>query len=294
MATRSKPSPHRRDAGSLRAWYEPRREAYPWRHQPPDPYAVFVSEVMLQQTQAPRVVPIFTSFLERFPTVAHLAAAPRDHVLRAWAGLGYHRRAVAVHEAARVMRDHHGGRVPADPDALRTLPGVGPYTASAVASIAFGLPVAVVDTNVRRITARYLRGAEPDEVAPATLAADAQSWLDASRPGDWNQALMDLGRVVCRPTPRCQDCPLIVGCRFAAAGRLGRPSVRRQPPFEGSRRQVRGRVVAALRESDPATTAGLSRATGFPAERIAEAVDGLVRDGVLEQAQRGRVRFAEG
>jgi A/G-specific adenine glycosylase len=245
---------------------------------------------MLQQTQASRVEPVFLAFLERFPTVEALAKASRADVLRAWAGMGYHNRAVRLQGAARAIVEVHGGRVPPSLDVLRTLPGVGPYTASAVASIAFGMPVLAVDTNVRRIVTRAAFGAEPDEVPAAALRAAADRWVDPRAPGDRNQALMDLGREVCRPTPRCDACPLAPWCRFRRAGRLGRPSIRRQPAFEGSRRQVRGRVVDALRARPSATVPQLVELTGFGEERVREAVDGLVRDGVVGRA-RGRLRL---
>ncbi|MGE5227737.1 MAG: A/G-specific adenine glycosylase [Planctomycetaceae bacterium] len=245
---------------------------------------------MLQQTQAARVEPAFVAFLERFPTVEALASASRADVLRAWAGLGYNARAVRLWGAAREIVERHGGRVPPSPDVLRTLPGVGPYTASAVASIAFGAPVVAVDTNVRRIVARAAFGTEPDEVPAAALRAAADRWADPQAPGDRNQALMDLGREVCRPTPRCDACPLAPWCRFRRAGRVGRASTRRQPAFEGSRRQVRGRVVEALRARPSATVPQLAELTGFGLERVREAVDGLVRDGVIGRS-RGRVRL---
>jgi A/G-specific adenine glycosylase len=294
MAAVPKPSPTDRDRESLFAWFTPRGRAYPWRRRPPDPYAVLVSEVMLQQTQAPRVVPAYTDFLARFPAVEALAAASRADVVRAWGGLGYPTRAVRLHEAARAIVREHGGRVPADLQTLRALPGVGPYTAAAVASIAYGEPVPAVDTNARRIAARYLHGAEPDELSPRALSDAAQGWVDVDRPGDWNQALMDLGREVCRPAPRCEVCPLAAGCRFRAAGRVGRSSGRPQARFEGSRRQVRGRVVAVLREQEVASLAELSARTGFPRGRVVEAVNGLIRDGVLERGGRRRLRLAEG
>ena len=246
---------------------------------------------MLQQTQAARVEPIFEAFVERFPTVTALAEAPRADVLRAWAGLGYHRRAVALHEAAARIVAEHGGRIPSDPVSLRALPGVGPYTSSAVASIAFGAPLAAVDTNVRRIVARSRLGAEPDEVPPATLAAEAQVACDPKDAGAWNQAMMDLGREVCRARPRCETCPLARGCAFLAAGREGRPSTRRQPAFEGSTRQVRGAVLAVLRTEDRATVAELARCTGHAVARVREALDGLTRDGVVEPGPRGTYRL---
>ena len=160
------------DLTQLRAavleWYRPRRHAYAWRRGRRNAYRTLVSEVMLQQTQAARVKPIFEAFVARFPGVAALAAASRADVLRAWAGLGYNRRAVALHEAARAIVREHRGRVPNDVGALVRLPGMGPYTASAVASIGYGAPVAALDGNVRRVVARAVRGAEPDEVPSRT------------------------------------------------------------------------------------------------------------------------------
>jgi A/G-specific adenine glycosylase len=246
---------------------------------------------MLQQTQAARVEPIFEAFVDRFPTVQALAGASRADVVRAWEGLGYHRRAVALHEASRRIVAEHGGAVPSDPVVLRTLPGIGPYTASAVAAIAFGAPLAAVDTNVRRIVARSRLGAEPDEVPAATLGAEAQTACDPREPGAWNQAMMDLGREVCRTRPRCEVCPLAAACAFHAAGREGRPSGRRQPPFEGSIRQVRGAVLVTLRRRERATFAQLARDTGHPPDRLREALEGLARDGVVEPGPRGTYRL---
>jgi A/G-specific adenine glycosylase len=275
------------------AWYRPRRHAYAWRRGRRDPYRTLVSEVMLQQTQAARVEPSFRAFLDRFPAVSTLAAASRADVLRAWSGLGYNRRAVALHEAARAIARDHGGRVPRDVDALRTLPGIGPYTAAAVASIGYGEPVAAVDTNVRRICARVVHAAEPDELPPATPAADADRWLDRADPGAWNQALMDLGRFVCRPAPRCEACPLAAACRFRRAGRTARPSVTRQPPFEGSARQVRGAVVRFLRERRWATETTIARRTGHPSRDVRAAVAALVAEGILDRAPSGAARLAD-
>lgn len=235
---------------------------------------------MLQQTQASRVEPIFEAFLVRFPDLATLAAAGRADVVRAWAGLGYNRRAVALHEAARVIVDEHRGRVPRDPAVLRTLPGVGPYTAAAVASIAFGAPVAAPDTNARRIVARLRFGDEPDEVEPGALRAELERWVDPAAPGAWNQALMDLGREVCRPSPRCDVCPLSRWCRFRAAGRKGRPSSRQQSAFEGSRRQARGRIVTLLREGSVRRD-GLAQRLGASEAIMGSALDSLIDDGLV-------------
>jgi A/G-specific adenine glycosylase len=246
---------------------------------------------MLQQTQASRVEPIFEAFLDRFPDVGALAAASRADVLRAWAGLGYHRRAVSLHEAARTIVRDHGGRVPRDLDALRRLPGIGAYTAAAVASLGFGEPVPAMDTNVRRICARVVHGREPDDVPPPELAAAAGSWLDPTAPAVWNQALMDLGRVVCRPRPRCDACPLRAGCAFVAAGRIGRPSNRRRSPFEGSTRQHRGVVVRVLRDRGSVAAAALATAAGIDLDRTEAAIDSLILDGIVERTRSGRLRL---
>jgi A/G-specific adenine glycosylase len=243
---------------------------------------------MLQQTQASRVVPAYRAFLRRFPSVRALAEASRRDVLLAWDGLGYNRRAVALAEAARVVVREHAGCVPSDPVSLRRLPGVGPYTAAAVASLAFGLPIAAVDTNVRRIVARVFEGTEADEVGSARIGELAGSWVDASDPGAWNQALMDLGREVCRPSPRCEVCPLAPACRFRALGAEPRPSRHRQGPFEGSSRQIRGAVVRVLRGRRSVRLHDLPLLAGFPSERVSEAVERLVADGLVE-VRRGRV-----
>jgi len=277
----SKPSRRRLGREALRKWYAPRRRAYPWRGSH-DPYAVLVSEVMLQQTQAGRVVPAFRSFLRRFPTVRTLAAAPRRDVVREWGGLGYNRRAVRLSEAARAIVRDHGGRIPRDLSALRELPGVGPYTAAAVASLGFGEPVAVVDTNVRRVVARVHLGIDGHDVSARQVWALADAWLDRGDPITWNQAVMDLGREVCRPTPRCDACPLARVCRFHVAGAIAARGPRRQGAFEGSTRQVRGAVVRALRSHPSLTRTRLSAETGFPRERVEGALDGLVHDGLLE------------
>jgi A/G-specific adenine glycosylase len=242
---------------------------------------------MLQQTQAARVAASFDGFLERFPTVTSLAAAAPADVLRAWSGLGYHRRAVALHEAARTIVRVLGGEVPGDPEALQHLPGVGRYTASAVAAIAFGRPVVAMDVNVRRVASRVMLGREPEERDDPRIAAAAHVLLDRRDPATWNQAMMDLGREVCRPAPRCEVCPLEPWCRFSSAGRPGAATAaRKQSAFEGSNRQVRGRIVAVLRDRPSAGIAGLVAETHIDVDRVEGAVSGLVRDGIVER--RGR------
>ncbi len=217
MAPHSRVKP-REIARLLVAWYARAHRDLPWRRTS-DPYRVWVSEIMLQQTRAQAVVPYYERFLARFPTVAALAAAPEEEVLALWSGLGYYSRARNLLRAARVI--HASGAFPSSYAALRALPGVGDYTAAAVASIAFGLPHAVVDGNVLRVVARIAN--DPSEIGAAPtrdrFRAIAQSWLDPRRPGAFNQALMELGATVCLPrNPLCPACPLESRCAARAAG----------------------------------------------------------------------------
>jgi A/G-specific adenine glycosylase len=268
-------------------WYEPRARMYAWRRGRPSAYRTLVSELMLQQTQASRVDPLFQAFMRRFPTVASLALASRGDVLRAWRGLGYNRRAVYLHAAAQAVMRRHGGRVPTDVEALRSLPGVGPYTAAAVASIAAGVPVPAIDVNVRRIVERV--GFGSGSPSAASVDAAAARWVDRADPAAWNQAVMDIGREHCRAVPRCDGCPLTEACRWRRSRPEGAPierNGRSQGRFGGSMRQVRGRVVDVLRVRPSAGRVELARETGFDAGRVDVALDGLVRDGVVERAGR--------
>jgi A/G-specific adenine glycosylase len=290
--SKASPSAARREA--LLAWFRSNDPGYPWRLTERDPYAVLVSEMMLQQTQASRAAAAFPVFMRRFPDVETLAASTSADVVRAWSGLGYNRRAVALHRAARTIVDEHGGIVPSDPDRLRALPGVGPYTAAAVASIAYRVPVAAIDTNVRRVMARLALGVEPVGAAPGDVAAVATSWLDPRAPGDWNQAVMNLGRDVCRPVPRCGACPLAAACRSRAIGHSGAPSGRRADgdpaPYEGSMRQVRGAIVRALTaRQGPVEIRTISAAIERPESTVRQAVPSLERDGLIRVTRRGRL-----
>jgi A/G-specific adenine glycosylase len=260
--------------------------------------------MMLQQTQAARVVPAYVSFLRRFPTLRSLARATRQDVVIEWDGLGYSRRAVALSEAARTIARDHDGRVPSDPVALRRLPGIGPYTVAAIASISFGARVAAIDTNVRRIVARAFLGVDPDDARAGEVQDLAAAWVDPDDPGAWNQALMDLGREVCRPRPQCEACPLRPGCRFVLGGAKARPSSTRKSRFEGSNREARGAVLRALRTGEERSLEGLARDTGLSLKRVVPAVAGLARDGLVDAGPaaqgapppppppRGRVRLA--
>ena len=200
---------------ALLTWYDQHKRDLPWRHTR-DPYAIWVSEVMLQQTQVVTMVPYYRRFMERFPDVATLAGAPLQSVLKMWQGLGYYSRARHLHQAARIMCDTFGATVPARWDHLRALPGIGDYIAAAVASIAFDLAHAVVDGNVKRVLARlFMLDAPVNTPAGHRLFQRIATLLLArDRPGDYNQALMELGARICMPrAPRCVQCPLNVNCR---------------------------------------------------------------------------------
>jgi A/G-specific adenine glycosylase len=218
---------------SLTAWFAGSRRTLPWR-ETRDPYKIWVSEVMLQQTQVVTVIPYYTSFLGEFPYVETLAAADQERVLKLWEGLGYYARARNLHRAAGEVCDRYDGRVPDDPVAFRTLPGVGDYICSAVQSIAFGAPLAVVDGNVKRVLARVF-----DIDAPVNRPAGHRVYQEAADrllervdPGNFNQAVMELGALVCRPaTPDCAACPICRDCAAFAAGRQKELPVRdKRPP----------------------------------------------------------------
>lgn len=239
-----------RDGESARRlldWYDRHRRALPWRRDT-DAYRVWVSEIMLQQTRVETVIPYYERFLEHFPSVTALAEAPVDEVLARWSGLGYYRRARQLHAAAQVVVAG-GGEMPVSAAELERLPGIGSYTAAAVASIAFGEVVAVLDGNVERVISRLL-ASEADAKKTSVrrgLAASAARLLDPRRPGDGNQALMELGATVCTPTrPRCGECPLAAGCRGLAAG-----DPERYPPARVRRAPVRlFRRVAVVFDGD--------------------------------------------
>ena len=205
----------------LLAWFFSRRRELPWREEA-DPYRIWVSEVMLQQTRAETVSAYYPRFLERFPDLASLARAGEQQVLKAWEGLGYYSRARNLHRAAREVMERYGGRLPEDPRNLQALPGVGAYTAAAVASIAFARPVGTVDGNVTRVVSRLL--ASPGDPAGAALRRKVGSLVEASfqryHPGWVNQAWMELGALVCRPVPACPACPLSFACRALRQGRV--------------------------------------------------------------------------
>jgi len=208
----------------LLAWYDASRRDLPWRRTR-DPYRIWLSEVMLQQTRVAAVIEHYHAFLERFPNLATLAAASEEAVLASWSGLGYYRRARMLHHCARELVHSHGGRFPRTAESLRALPGIGPYTAAAIASFAFHQPAAVVDGNVERVLSRL--GAR--RLTPSETWQRAQFFLSPSRPGDFNQAMMELGATVCPPRdPRCQICPVRQWCSAQGKIAVAKPTTRQQ------------------------------------------------------------------
>jgi A/G-specific adenine glycosylase len=229
----------------LLAWYGRNQRDLPWRRDP-DPYRVWVSESMLQQTTVRVVVPRYQAFLARFPTLAALAAASQEEVLAAWSGLGYYHRARNLHRGARQVAERHQGNFPRTLEAALAIPGVGLYTASAVLSICHGQPLPVVDGNVRRVLGRLLALSGPEWRKDGPYYNRAEALLDRARPGDWNQALMELGATVCTPRrPACPACPIQAGCRAFA---LGNPE--RFPEARARRAPVDVTVAAALLERE--------------------------------------------
>jgi A/G-specific adenine glycosylase len=216
--------PHPFDSALLLAWYDRERRRLPWRALPgerPDPYRIWLSEIMLQQTSVMTVAPYFDRFVARWPDISALAAASLDEVLQLWQGLGYYARARNLHACARLVVARHGGAFPDDPAALRALPGIGAYTAAAIAAIAFERRVAAVDGNVERVVARLHAVAVPLPRAKPRLKALAAALVPPTRAGDFAQAMMDLGATLCTPRrPRCALCPWRSGCAAHASGRV--------------------------------------------------------------------------
>ena len=274
-------------------WFLAEARDLPWRRAGTTPWGVMVSEFMLQQTPVARVEPVWTAWMAAWPTPAALAAAGRAEVLRTWGKLGYPRRALRLHAAAEAIRDAHGGVVPSDVVALEALPGVGAYTARAVAAFGYGRRCPVVDTNVRRVVARAVHGA--GDAGPARVAADLAD-VDAllpiadARAAVISAGLMELGAVVCvARTPRCGACPVRDLCAWRAAGHPAYTGPRKAvQTYAGTDRQVRGRLLDVLRAAEaPVERAALDAAWADAAQRD-RCLFSLLRDGLTEQLPDGR------
>jgi A/G-specific adenine glycosylase len=278
----------------LAQWYAQAARDLPWRHPQASAWSVLVSEIMLQQTPVVRVLPTWQAWLERWPTPADLAAAPPGAVIAAWGALGYPRRALRLRQAAVVIVEQWGGAVPEDEAGLRALPGVGDYTAAAVACFAFTRRAVVLDTNVRRVLARVWWG----QALPAPSRSRAEhAWAAQLLPDDpaaaktWNQALMELGALVCRARdPACASCPLRGWCAWRQAGQPADPYAtrRRVQGWEGTDRQARGRVMAALRTAggEPVAVGAILADSPRP-EQTERAIDTLVADGLAVRVGSG-------
>ena len=268
-------------------WYAAGHRDLPWRQPGFPAWGTLVSEFMLQQTPVARVLPALERWLSRWPTPADLARVPPGEAVRAWERLGYPRRALNLHGAATAIAERHGNVVPADVDALLALPGVGPYTARAVAAFAYGIRTPVVDTNVRRVLARALRG-QGEAGPPRTVAELAE--MEALLPADdararlVNAGTMELGQTVCTArSPRCDECPLADICAWRAAGYppYAGPRAAVQKKYEGSDRQVRGLVLRELRGSDTPVPATVIAGVWADGGQLTRAIDGLLRDGLI-------------
>ena len=274
--------------GAVLDWFASDGRDLAFRHAS-DPWAILVSEVMAQQTQAARAAEHWTRFMEQFPTAASLAAASPADVIRAWRGLGYNRRALGLRGAAIAISTDHGGRVPDTLDALVRLPGIGPYTARAVLAIAYGHAVAALDVNIRRVLGRAFGG---QAVAMRDLQSRADGYVPKGRAAAWTHALMDIGAAFCRPhDPRCGGCPLRTRCAFAdgrsVAGstenRRARPRPPRTAPFPATTRWLRGRILDRLRDAAPGHWIEFDASLGVhPQAAVLAALTRMSAEGLLE------------
>lgn len=280
-------------ADDLLSWFAGAERELPWRAGDVTPWQILVSEFMLQQTPVARVLPIWPDWVARWPTPSATAAASQAEVLRAWGKLGYPRRAIRLHECATVIAQDFADVVPDDVEVLQQLPGIGSYTARAVASFAYRQPVPVVDTNVRRVVARAVHG-QPDAGTPSARRdhADVEALLpDADRAARFSAALMELGAIVCTArSPRCDSCPLKHSCSWRLAGSPPATGPRRPAQrYAGTDRQVRGRLLDVLRDNVVAVTrAELDLAWPVDAVQRERALNSLLSDGLVEQLSDGR------
>jgi A/G-specific adenine glycosylase len=270
------------------AWYDTHARDLPWRRSDATPWAILVSEFMLQQTPVARVLPAYEQWLARWPTPAALAADSRGEAVRQWGRLGYPRRALRLHEVATALVERHNGEVPRSYDDLRALPGIGPYTAAAVASFAFRQRHVVQDTNVRRVLARAVTGVEQPPASQTAAEARLGTQLlpdNSETAARWAVGVMELGAVVCTArAPRCDRCPIADQCGWR---RAGYPSydgpVRRGQTYAGTDRQVRGRLLDVLRTADGPVPEARLDAVWDDAEQRDRALDGLLTDGLIER-----------
>jgi len=283
-------SPDDAIVSAVLAWYSEQGRDLPWRDGRASAWGVLVSEVMLQQTPVARVEPVWRQWMERWPTPARLAASSQADAVRAWGRLGYPRRAVRLWECARVLVERHNGEVPVTREELLALPGVGDYTSAAVMSFAHGERAAVLDTNVKRIFARIWNGEQfppPAITAAERTLADRVLPSDPARAAEWAVASMELGALICTArSPRCDECPVQAHCAWRAAGYPASGLAKRQTQaWHGTDRQVRGRILAVLREaSAPVVLSGID---GVETAQFERALASLMADGLVTDAGGG-------
>ncbi|MFI6057694.1 A/G-specific adenine glycosylase [Streptomyces sp. NPDC051286] len=279
-------------------WFDQHARDLPWRRPEAGAWGVMVSEFMLQQTPVNRVIPVYEQWLARWPRPADLAAEPPGEAVRAWGRLGYPRRALRLHGAAQAITERHGGDVPSEHSQLLALPGIGEYTAAAVASFAYGQRHPVLDTNVRRVFARAATGIQyPPNATTAAERKLARALLpdEDERAARWAAATMELGALVCTAKNEdCTQCPIATQCAWRLAGKPAHEGPpRRGQTYAGTDRQVRGRLLAVLREAvTPVSQAALDTVWDEPVQR-ARALDGLVADGLVEPLQGGQYRLPQ-
>ncbi|MDP9864408.1 MULTISPECIES: A/G-specific adenine glycosylase [Streptosporangium] len=276
-------------------WYADKARDLPWRTPGASPWSILVSEIMLQQTPVARVLPVWTEWMERWPTAAALAEEPPGEAVRHWGRLGYPRRALNLHACARAITDRHGGEVPSDHATLLSLPGIGEYTAAAVASFAFKGRHAVLDTNVRRVMARAVRGEEypPKATTPAERRLAESLLPGADDAPVWAVAVMELGALVCTArAPRCADCPVSDLCAWRLAGKPAYDGpARKGQTYAGTDRQCRGRLLAVLRQAHGPVPKDALDVVWDSARQRERALDGLVADGLAEVLDDGTYRL---
>ncbi|MFB8107532.1 A/G-specific adenine glycosylase [Streptomyces sp. DSS69] len=300
MTAMTSTSPQTPPAASLHTpvigWFEQHARDLPWRRPEAGAWGVMVSEFMLQQTPVSRVLPVYEQWLARWPRPADLAAEAPGEAVRAWGRLGYPRRALRLHGAAQAITERHGGDVPSEHAQLLALPGIGEYTAAAVASFAYGQRHAVLDTNVRRVFARAANGIQyPPNATTAAERKLARALLpdEDERAARWAAATMELGALVCTARNEdCDRCPIASQCAWRLAGKPAHEGPpRKGQTYAGTDRQVRGRLLAVLRDAlNPVTQAALDAVWEEPVQR-ARALDGLVADGLVEPLADGRYRL---
>ena len=270
-------------------WFKTNQRDLPWRKT--DPWGVLVSEIMLQQTPVKRVLPVYEEWMKRWPTPSDLASATKSEVIVAWGRLGYPRRALRLHQCAQVISENHGGEVPNTVIELRSLPGIGEYTAAAIVAFAFHQPSLVLDVNIRRFFCRVIDGIEiPKPSITKAERLDRAALIPTSEANVWAAATMELGALICTSQkPQCHICPVADLCRWKSLGFPESLMVKKVQAWHGTDRQCRGVIVQALRESKSLSTEDISKLWQVPSQ-IEKAIETLLKDGLI--AEHGKSRYS--